>query len=90
MRNGLYISTAALTREIEEDGWLLELPVVAGLRERTLVFHRPVTFFVGENGTGKSTLLEAIAAAWGFNPEGGTRGTSPSPLGPPTPPSGGA
>lgn len=27
----------------------------------------------GENGTGKSTLLEAIAAAWGFNPEGGTR-----------------
>ena len=28
---------------------------------------------MGENGTGKSTLLEAIAAAWGFNPEGGTR-----------------
>ena len=73
MRNGLYISAAALTREIEEDGWLLELPAVAGLRERPLVFHRPVTFFVGENGTGKSTLLEAIAAAWGFNPEGGTR-----------------
>ena len=34
---------------------------------------KPVTFLVGENGTGKSTLLEAIAAAWGFNPEGGTR-----------------
>ena len=31
---------------------------------------KPVTFLVGENGTGKSTLLEAIAAAWGFNPEG--------------------
>ena len=30
-----------------------------------------VTFFVGENGTGKSTLLEGIAVAWGFNPEGG-------------------
>lgn len=29
--------------------------------------------FWWENGTGKSTLLEAIAAAWGFNPEGGTR-----------------
>lgn len=26
----------------------------------------------GENGSGKSTLPEAIAAAWGFNPEGGT------------------
>lgn len=73
MKSGLYISAAALTREIEEDGWLLALPAVAGLRERPLVFHRPVTFFVGENGTGKSTLLEAIAAAWGFNPEGGTR-----------------
>ncbi len=32
-----------------------------------------VTFFIGENGTGKSTLLEAIAVAWGFNPEGGTK-----------------
>ena len=28
---------------------------------------------VGENGTGKSTLLEAVAVACGFNAEGGTR-----------------
>ena len=33
----------------------------------------PVSLFVGENGTGKSTLLEAIAVAHGFNPEGGTK-----------------
>jgi predicted ATPase len=32
-----------------------------------------VTFFVGENGTGKSTLLEAIAIASGANPEGGSQ-----------------
>jgi predicted ATPase len=32
-----------------------------------------VTFIIGDNGTGKSTLLEAIAVAWGFNPEGGSR-----------------
>ena len=89
MKSGLYISAAALTREIEEDGWLLALPAVAGLRERPLVFHRPVTFFVGENGTGKSTLLEAIAAAWALTRRGAP-GTSPSPPGPPTPPSGGA
>ena len=38
-----------------------------------LELRKPVTFLVGENGTGKSTLLEAVAAAWGFNPEGGTR-----------------
>jgi predicted ATPase len=32
-----------------------------------------VTFFVGENGSEKSTLLEAIAECCGFNPEGGNR-----------------
>lgn len=32
-----------------------------------------VTFLVGENGTGKSTLLEALAECCGFNPEGGSR-----------------
>jgi predicted ATPase len=36
-----------------------------------LKIHPTVTFLVGENGTGKSTLLEAIAVASGFNPEGG-------------------
>ncbi|MFZ7121465.1 MAG: AAA family ATPase [Eubacteriaceae bacterium] len=39
----------------------------------SLKFHPKVTFFVGENGTGKSTILEAIATAYGFNPEGGTK-----------------
>ncbi len=38
-----------------------------------LTFNKPVTFFVGENGTGKSTLIEAIAVAMGFNAEGGSR-----------------
>ncbi len=47
------------------------LPVVRGLER--IRFHPQVTFFVGENATGKSTLLEAIAVALGLNPEGGTR-----------------
>jgi predicted ATPase len=38
-----------------------------------LQFHPDVTFFVGENGSGKSTVLEAIALAMGLGPEGGTR-----------------
>jgi predicted ATPase len=46
------------------------LPAVRALD--TLTLHPDVTFLVGENGCGKSTLLEAIAIAWGFNPEGGT------------------
>ena len=47
------------------------LPAIRNLDR--LKLHPAVTFVVGENGTGKSTLLEAIAVAWGFNPEGGTR-----------------
>lgn len=38
-----------------------------------LPFHSKVTFLVGENGTGKSTLLEALAVSVGLNPEGGSR-----------------
>jgi len=37
------------------------LPVFHETRE--IPFKSPVTFFVGENGTGKSTLLEALALA---------------------------
>jgi predicted ATPase len=32
-----------------------------------------VTFLVGDNGTGKSTLVEGLAVAAGFNAEGGSR-----------------
>lgn len=47
------------------------LPAIVNLK--TLTLHPFVTFIVGENGTGKSTLLEAMAVAWGLNPEGGSR-----------------
>ncbi|WP_335872883.1 AAA family ATPase [Bacillus sp. 2205SS5-2] len=49
----------------------LNLPVISTLKE--IVFHPNVTFVVGENGMGKSTLLEGIAVSLGFNPEGGSR-----------------
>lgn len=47
------------------------LPAVKSLDG--LELHPKATYIIGENGTGKSTILEAIAAAFGFNPEGGSR-----------------
>jgi predicted ATPase len=53
------------------DSYLDQVPAVRWLPEFT--FRQPVTFLVGENGVGKSTLLEALAVASGFNAEGGSR-----------------
>ncbi|MBN2897532.1 MAG: AAA family ATPase [Clostridia bacterium] len=47
------------------------LPIIKQLS--TLSCHPQVTYLIGENGVGKSTLIEAIATAYGFNPEGGTK-----------------
>ena len=40
---------------------------------KKLEFKKNVTFFIGENGIGKSTLIEALAIALGLPPEGGTQ-----------------
>ena len=48
------------------------LPMFLG--EFELSFTRPITIIVGENGTGKSTLLEGIAAMAGYDQSGGGKG----------------
>jgi predicted ATPase len=40
-------------------------------------FDRPITIIVGENGTGKSTLLEGIAVLAGYDEAGGGKGYMP-------------
>lgn len=47
------------------------LPIIQNLSD--ISFPTQVTFIVGENGTGKSTLLEAIATRSGFGAEGGSK-----------------
>ncbi|MCR5008271.1 MAG: AAA family ATPase, partial [Oribacterium sp.] len=43
--------------KISRGSYLKEIPSISGVND--LMFHKPITFFVGENGSGKSTMLEA-------------------------------
>ena len=55
--------------------WIDEVPAFRALRQSgRLDFRRPVTLITGENGVGKSTLLEGIAVSCGFNDIGGPFG----------------
>ncbi|WKY43914.1 AAA family ATPase [Eubacteriaceae bacterium ES2] len=71
MFNSNYIQKIQIDwNKIEADSYLQKISAIKNLE--SLEIKKNITIFVGENGTGKSTLLEAIAVAYGFNPEGGT------------------
>ncbi len=57
--------------DVDPDRYPFGIPAVREMG--TLALHPDVTFFVGENGAGKSTMLEAIAVAMGLPAEGGSR-----------------
>lgn len=68
----LYIKYVRLREEAAHpDRYPYTVPAFSNFAE--LRFRRPVTFILGENGMGKSTLLEAIAVKAGFNAGGGPR-----------------
>jgi predicted ATPase len=52
--------------------WPATVPAVASLLDGGLDLPAGVTLLVGENGSGKSTIVEAVAAAFGLSPEGGS------------------
>ena len=60
--------------KVDGGSYLREIEALNGIDY--LSFNKKITIFVGENGSGKSTMLEAIAVNYGFNPEGGTKNYS--------------
>lgn len=66
---GPFLRTAALRDDHPDEAYPYGLRAIA---ELDLTFG-PISVLVGDNGTGKSTLVEAIAIAAGFNAEGGSR-----------------
>jgi predicted ATPase len=71
-RAAAYLKAVKVLSERVEawDAFPFSLPFVA---ELDLTFRTAVTFFVGETGSGKSTVLEAIAALSGYPVTGGGR-----------------
>jgi predicted ATPase len=67
-----YLRSVSLKDDValDFDAYPYSLVAVRDIGE--LRFHSDVTFLIGENGCGKSTVLEALAVRWGFNPEGGS------------------
>lgn len=56
---------------VPEDSYIKTIESIRKIDE--FRFDSPITFFAGENGSGKSSLLEAIAESYGFNKEGGSK-----------------
>ncbi len=73
LESNQYLKSIELKRENVKSfsNYPFSLPAIKSLSN--LQLHPKVTFIVGENGSGKSTILEAIATAYGFNAEGGTK-----------------
>ena len=60
-------------KALDRRQWPASLPPVAQLLDQGMDL-TPATILVGENGSGKSTVVEAIAMAYGLSPEGGSTG----------------
>lgn len=73
-----YLKRVAWARPGEErpTDYPFSLPFLQD-RDWEIVFDTPVTIIVGENGTGKSTIIEALAALAGYDEAGGGKGYMP-------------
>ncbi len=62
---------SSFQNDIDFSTYPFSLPVVKNIT--TITLPTQVTFIVGENGSGKSTILEALALKAGFGLEGGSK-----------------
>ncbi len=67
-----YLLRASFNTDADRDERSYPLTIPAVRDVERIEFHPKVTFFVGENGSGKSTIIEALAVLMGLNAEGGT------------------
>jgi predicted ATPase len=56
----------------DQGTWPASVPAVAQLLREGLELTPGITVLVGENGSGKSTVIEMLAEAYGLNPQGGS------------------
>ena len=66
---------AASDAHLDPSVWPAAIPAVAQLLAGGLELG-PATVLVGENGSGKSTIVEGLAIAFGLSSEGGSRGAT--------------
>jgi energy-coupling factor transporter ATP-binding protein EcfA2 len=57
---------------VDELVWPASVPAMAQLLREGLELPAGLTVLVGENGSGKSTVVECLAEAYGLNPQGGS------------------
>jgi predicted ATPase len=58
--------------QVDESVWPASIPAMAQLLREGLELPAGLTVLVGENGSGKSTVVESLAEAYGLNPQGGS------------------
>lgn len=73
MNSNLFINEVKLERDLIKDFNKYPFNINFIKNFDKLIIDSPVTFIVGENGSGKSTFIEALAISCGLNPEGGTQ-----------------
>ncbi|AWB84897.1 AAA family ATPase [Corynebacterium liangguodongii] len=73
----MYIRALRAQENPRAEPWVFDVAAVSHLLERGEIdLSHPATIFTGDNGVGKSTLIEAIARGYGFSTAGGTWGVS--------------